>query len=211
MSRARNARNTQGATKKSATAILVIGALLVLGLAGISGGCSSGETNGTATTASGTSVGPSTTVGPTTTAVGQTTTTLPQVLTDWDRQLAETAQVQNQLAAYLTEQGAGQDDPRLAIIYGLRARVQAITGRQALEEGDLDLADSAMREVYPTLNLGRNAAEGSVAQTLEDAHTIIATLGIPSDKPEEAATLLDQFIAGLSPLLDEAKALIPAG
>ena len=190
--------------------ILVVGSLLVLVLAGVGGGCSWGEADGTATTASGTSIGPSTSVGPTTT-VAPTTTTLPQVLTDWDRQLAETAQVQNQLAAYLTEQGAGQDDPRLAIIYGLRARVQAITGRQALEKGDLELADTAMRDVYPPLNLARNAAEGSVSQTLEDAYTIIATLGIPSDKPEEAATLLDQFIAGLSPLLDEAKALIPAG
>ncbi len=210
MSRARSTRTTPATAKKAATAILVVGSLLVLVLAGVSGGCSSGETDGTATTASGTSVGPSTTVGPTTT-VAQTTTTLPQALTDWDRQLAETAQVQNQLAAYLTEQGASQDDPRLAIIYGLRARVQAITGRQALEKGDLELADTAMRDVYPTLNLARNAAEGSVSQTLEDAYTIIATLGIPSDKPEEAATLLDQFIAGLSPLLDEAKALIPAG
>jgi hypothetical protein len=210
MSRARSTRTTPAAAKKVATAILVAGILLVLVLAVASNGCSSGESDGTATTASGTSVGPSTTVSPTTT-VAPTTTTLPQALTDWDRKLAETAQVQNQLAAYLTEQGASQDDPRLAIIYGLRARVQAITGRQALEEGDLDLADSAMRDVYPTLNLGRNAAEGSVSQTLEDAHTIIATLGVPSDKPEEAATLLDQFIAGLSPLLDEAKALIPAG
>jgi hypothetical protein len=210
MSSPRSTRTTPAAAKKAATVILVVGSLLVLVLAGVGGGCSSGETDGTATTASGTSIGPSTSVRPSTT-VAPTTTTLPQVLTDWDRQLAETAQVQNQLAAYLTEQGAGQDDPRLAIIYGLRARVQAITGRQALEKGDLELADTAMRDVYPTLNLARNAAEGSVSQTLEDAYTIIATLGIPSDKPEEAATLLDQFIAGLSPLLDEAKALIPAG
>jgi hypothetical protein len=210
MSSARSARTTLATAKRAVTAILVAGTLLVLILAGAGGGCSSGETNGTATTTSGTSVGPSTTVGPATT-VAQTTTTLPQVLTDWDIQLAETAQVENQLAAYLTEQGAAQDDPRLAIIYGLRARVQAITGRQALDKGDLELADTAMRDVYSTLNLGRNAAEGSVSQTLEDAYAIIATLGIPSDKPEEASTLLDQFIAGLSPLLDEAKALIPAG
>ncbi len=192
-----------------ATTIVALGVVLVLAVAVMAGGCSSGETGDTATTASGTSVGPSTTVGPTTT-VAQTTTTLPQMLSDWDRQLAETAQVQNELAAYLSKQGAAQDDPRLAVIYGLRARVQAITGRQALEQGDLELADTAMREVYPTLNLGRNVAEGSVSQTLEDAHTIIATLGAPSDKPDEAATLLDQFIAQLAPLLDEARALAPA-
>ena len=188
---------------RATTTMVAMGLLAVLALVAITGGCSSGESGDTMTTASGTSVGPTTSIGP-------TTTTLPEALSDWDRQLAETAQVQNRLAAYLTEQGVAQDDPRLAVIYGLRARTQAITGRQALDQGDLELADMAMKEVYPTLNLGRNLAEGSVAQTLEDAHAIIATLGAPSDKPDKAAILLEQFIAQLAPLLDEARALVPA-
>ena len=88
--------------------MLVVGCLLVLVLAGVSAGCSSGETDGTRPRTAPASA--PTTVGPTTT-VAQTTTTLPQALTDWDRELAETAQVQNQLAAYLTEQGAARTTP----------------------------------------------------------------------------------------------------
>jgi hypothetical protein len=52
-------------------------------------------------------------------------------------------------------------------------------------------------------------ATGTVAQTLADARAIVATLGAPSDGPDRAATLLDQFIAQLAPLLAEATAITP--
>jgi len=194
--------------KVALMAAAAVAALLAIVLVVAASGCSSEEPADTPTTASGTSMGPRTGTGPTSTV--SSTTTLPEMLSDWDRELAETAQVQNRLATYLTEQGAAQDDPRMAVIFGLRARTQAITGRQALDQGDLGLADMAMKDVYLTLNLGRNLAEGSVSQILEDAYATIATLGVPSDKPEEAAASLDKFIAALRPLLDEAKALVPA-
>jgi hypothetical protein len=197
-----------GRTKTAKIAAVAVAALLAIVLVLAASGCSSEEPGDTATTASSTSVGPSAGTGPTSTV--SSTTTLPEMLSDWDRELAETAQVQNRLAAYLTEQGAAEDDPRVAVIFGLRARAQAITGRQALDQGDLGLADMAMKDVYPTLNLGRNRAEGSVSQILEDAYATVATLGAPSDKPEEAAASLDKLIAALRPLLEEAKALVPA-
>ena len=137
------------------------------------------------------------------------TTSLPQTLSEYDRELAKTAKVQLKLATYLSEQQAPQDDPRMAIIYGLRARTQALTCRKALSTNDLALADTAMRDIYATLNLSRAVAAGPATQVLTDAREIVATVGAPSDNPDQAAALLDQFIAALAPLLDEATAITP--
>jgi len=124
-----------------------------------------------------------------------------------DRELADTATVGNQLAKYLGDSIA-DDDPRMGVVFGLRARVQALSCRKTLDAGDMSSADSAMKQIYSTVNLGRNVATGTVAATLEDAYTTIKTLGIPSDAPEQAEQLLDTFIGQLEPLLDEAKAIV---
>ena len=131
----------------------------------------------------------------------------PITLSNYQTELAHTAKVWTALAQQLTDEGAAQDDPRMALIFGLRARTQALSGRQALAEGDLTLAQQAMIDVYATINRGRDVAEGSVAQRLTEAHAVIETLGDPSDDPQRAATLLDAFIAALAPLLDEAEAM----
>jgi hypothetical protein len=193
------------APRARATTVAVAGTLLIVTLAVLAVGCASGPSGQTTTTTSGTTAGSSTTG-----SQSVTTTTLPQMMSEYDKELAKTSTIENQLAAYLSKQQAAQDDPRAAIIFGLRTRVQALTCRKALSNNDLTLADSAMRDVYTTLNLGRNLATGTVAQTLTDARAIIATLGAPSDNPGQAATLLDQFIAALAPLLDEATAIAPA-
>ncbi|MFH0915420.1 MAG: hypothetical protein V1912_03110 [bacterium] len=179
--------------------------LLLLVLAAITAGCSSGPSGQATTAASEASTGTSTT-----TSQGVTTTTSPIELTADDKELAKTAKVANQLVAFLSDQQVGQDDPRMGIIFGLRARIQALTCSKALDQGDMELADTAMKDVYSTVNLGRNVATGTVAQTLTDAQAIVATLGRPSDNAGQAATLLDQFIARLAPLLDEATAITPA-
>jgi hypothetical protein len=132
------------------------------------------------------------------------------VLSQWDKELAKTASIQNKLTNVLLTEKAADDDPRMAIIYGLRARTQAIACRQALDKKDTKLADSAMLGVHYMLNLGRNLATGTVAQTLAAARAIVENLGAPSDSPDEAAGLLDQFITASAPLLDEAAALIPS-
>ena len=184
---------------------MTVSLLLLLVLAAILAGCSSGPSGQATTTASEASAGPSTT-----TSQGVTTTTSPIELTADDKELAKTAKVANQLAVFLSDQQVGQDDPRMGIIFGLRARIQALTCSKALDQGDMELADTAMKDVYSTVNLGRNVATGTVAQTLTDAQAIVATLGRPSDNAGQAATLLDQFIARLAPLLDEATAIAPA-
>jgi len=191
---------------RTSTARLTAASLLLLLILGaIVAGCSSEPSGQATTTASNAGAGSSTTA-----TQSATTTTSPLQLSDYDRELAKTATIQHQLAVYLDEQQVSQGDPRMGIIYGLRVRVQALTCRQALDKGDLALADTAMKDVYSTLNLGRNVATGTTAAALADARAIIDTLGAPSDAPGQAAVLLDRFIAQLAPLLDEATAITPS-
>jgi hypothetical protein len=166
-------------------------------------GCSSGASGSGETTA-----GSSTTVSASPSTSGSSTTSPPVTLGPVDKERANNATVVNQFIQYLGENVA-DNDPRLGILYGLRARTQALSCRKALDSGDTAMADSAMKEVYFTLNRGRNVASGSVATTLEGAYTTIKTLGNPSDAPDKAKQLMDTFIGQLQPLLDEAKAMVP--
>ena len=187
-------------TFRAACLLVLLVALMAVVLSACAGDSSSATspssepTGATSTTASGPA--------DTTTSTGP-----PITLSNYQTELAHTAKVWTALAQQLTEEGAAQDDPRMALIFGLRARTQALSGRQALAEGDLTLAQQAMIDVYATINRGRDVAEGSVAQRLAEAHAVIETLGDPSDDPQRAATLLDAFIAALAPLLDEAEAM----
>ena|SRR3990172_8246659 len=199
--------NHRPGVKPNAPIPIVTIFLLLLALAAATlAACSGGSTSSSSTT---TDSGLTTTSQNSSTA-GTSTTSPPVTLSEYDRELAKTATVQHDLVVYLDEQQAADDDPRYGIVYGLRARTQAITGRQALAKNDFNLADVAMRDIYSTLNLGKRIATGTTAQTLEDAHAIVETLGAPSDAPDRAATLLDEFIAALSPLLDEATATVPS-
>ena len=160
-------------------------------------GCSSGGSAATTV-----SVTPSTSE--------SSTTSPPVTLGQTDKELAGTAIVENKLAQYLSNQGITDNDPRLAIIYGLRARVQAFSCLKALGSGDTASADSAMRDIYSTINLGRGLAKDSVAATLESAYTTIKTLGNPSGAPDQAKQLLGTFISQLKPLMDDANAITAA-
>lgn len=192
--------------RKPACLAAVIWLVLLALLAGLSG-CNSGSPDTTETRASTSS---SESVTPTNSTTSSTTT-LPATLSDYDRELARTATVQRDLADYLSEQQVPETDPRIAIVYGLRARTQALTCRKALDDEDLSLADSAMKQVYSTMNLGRNVATGPTAEVLAQAYETIQTLGAPSDGPDRAAGLLDTFIIQLAPLMDEARAIVPTG
>jgi hypothetical protein len=146
---------------------------------------------------------------PTTPTTEGTTTTIPDPeLSEWDKQLADNANVQRKLAAYLSDIGADDDDPLVGLYYGLQARTRALSCRKALAESNLEFADTAMREVYYALNLGKNVATGPTAETLTGAHAIVESLGSPSDAPAEAAVLLEQFIEALAPLTDEASGIL---
>jgi hypothetical protein len=138
-----------------------------------------------------------------------TTTTLPD-FSEPERELVKTYEAQHKLADYLTEQKAADDDPRMGVLYGLRARTQALSCLDALDSGFLEVADSAMLNVFETITQAQAVATGTVAQTLADARAFIASLGAPSYSPGVTVTLLDQFVAELAPLLDEATVVLSA-
>jgi hypothetical protein len=129
-------------------------------------------------------------------------------LDQYDKELANTATVVNALSTFLGDQNVTDDDPRLGLLYGLRARVQALSCRKALETGDNSSADSAMREIYSTLNLGKSVATDNVAQTLAEASATVKTLGIPSEAPDQAKQLLDTFVDQLEPLIEQAQTMV---
>ncbi len=189
---------TRSKGKAARAAILILlGAAL---LAGPTTGCSSGADSTT------------TSSGPVTTPVSSasTTTTVPVGLTDLDRELARTAKAQNALARALDDVGAANDDPRSALSHALRARAQAVGCIQMLNKADqasIDVADGVMLDIYHQLNLAREVAEGSAAETIGAARAIADTIGAPSKHVDEAVDLLDRFVDSLSPLWSEIKAV----
>lgn len=188
----------------------IVSALFVvlLAAAGCSGPQSAGD-GGTTTSVSGATTTSVPAVTTTPTPAASTTTVAPTpTLSEYDKDFAQTSRIQRDLSARLRNEGAGDDDPRLAVIYGLRARAQALTGMEAIRQGNLELADLAMRDVYRTLNLGRAIAEGTPAQILEASAAAVEDLGIPSQAPERAANMLDEFVSRLAPMLDEATSLV---
>ncbi|MCE5252709.1 MAG: hypothetical protein LLG45_00610 [Actinomycetia bacterium] len=184
-------------------------------------GCSSTGDGETTTVSPGNSAATSTTTGQgapitgeagTTTTTGHgaattgeaaTTTSEPGLMSETDRALGDASALQHAYAVYLNGAGATDDDPRLAVFYGLRARTQALSCLSALEKEQMDVADFAMREVYRAMNQAEALATGATAQVLAEARATIATLGSPSDAPDRAAELLKGFLEALTPLLDE--------
>jgi hypothetical protein len=175
-----------------AVSVLIVVAFVV---AGCSSGSGTDETTTTAVTTS------------TSTSASETTSP-PVTLDQYDKELAKTATVVNALSQFLGQQNVTDGDPRLGLLYGLRARVQALSCRKALETGDYPSADSAMKEIRSTLNLGKSVATGTVAQTLADASATAKTLGIPSEAPDQAKQLLDTFVGQLEPFIDQAQTMI---
>ncbi len=148
----------------------------------------------------------------TTTASSQSaatsSTSPPVTLSQYEKELADTAGLTNELVRSLDDQSLAADDPRAAVIYGLRARTVALFCRKSLAEGDLENARTSMTDVYANINRGRNAAEGDVAQILQKAYAAVESVGDPTSDPEQAAARLDEFIALLEPVMGVATALL---
>jgi hypothetical protein len=177
------------------TRLVALCLLLLAGVSVIIAGCSSNNAGESTTTVSNTAA---------------TDTTLPQLLSETEAELARNYNVQRELAKYLTKQKVAETDARMGVLYGLQARTQALSCRDALDGGSLEVADSAMLDVYQAMDKARVVAAGTVTGTLADARAIIQTLGAPSYAPGAAVSLLDRFIAALAPLLDEAAVLMSA-
>jgi hypothetical protein len=148
--------------------------------------------------------------GPVTTPSSEesTTTTAPVALSDLDKELARTSKAQNALSQAFTDLQIPNGDPWEGITHALHARAQAIGCVQMLQKGDkasLDIADGVMRDIYYQLNLARDLATGSAAQTIAAARTVADKVGAPSDHTEEAMTLLNQFVDALAPLWGDLK------
>ena len=189
-------------------AVVVIAALLLTGLALLSVGCSNSTTTTSATTSLSGSTTLTTGATSSSTLAATTSTTLPSMITPTQQDLANPAKVMQSLSQVLKGGNVSNTDPRLAIIYGLRARENALSARQAIDDNNPSIADTAMQEVNTLMNLGRPLAQGETATILNDASKTIANLGQPSGALQKATPVLDQFIAQLKPLIDEANALL---
>ena len=191
---------------RTVTIVTLLAVLLIcaaaLGLAGCGKGptTSPGSSEATVSTQGGDTTTASQS-GPTTTAAGLGQDPV------YDHRLATTALAENRLAVYLQNQNVSQNDPRIGLLYGLRAQEDAITARKALSQKAYSIADSAMQEVYATTSLGMTVATGTVLATLDSAYKTIENLGHPSTSPDTAASLLDKFISQLDPLAAQADAL----
>ena len=187
----------------------MLAALLVLVLAQV--GCSEATLSSADTTSSSDTLAPSyspSTLPSSTTTTTSSATTAPSLLSPTEKELAETARIEHSYAVYLSNEHAPEDDPRMAALFGLRARIQALTCLGALSGGNMELADTAMLNVYRSLNRGQAVATESVATLLAEARSVIAEVGAPSDHPEEAKRSLEHFVEKLAPLVDEVAGLL---
>ena len=180
---------------------VALGMALIV-LFGALAGCASSDPAESSTT--------SLSVSTSTSTMPDTTTTTFDLLTEWDRKLNRVAVLQNELANVLSEEGVDQNDPRMGVFQGLRALTHAIACRGFLDKGNLEMADTAVQEMRYALNRAGNVATGPAAQVVADGRAIVQTLSKPSTMPEEAVTLLDEFMEAMIPLVDEAEALVPA-
>ncbi len=205
-------RQTGANRWRQIVAMLGIIGLLLVAVGLVVSGCSGNSTTGgggtTSPSSPGTSTVASTATSPSTSIEITTSTTLPKMITPVQQDLATTAQVMNSLQVALQSSNAPSNDPRQALIYGLRARENALSSLQAISDKDFTIADVAMTNVYSLLNQGRTLAQGSVANILGEAYKTIENLGSPSSAPDQATKLLQQFVAQLKPLISDAQTLV---
>jgi hypothetical protein len=182
-----------------ASAVCLI--VMLMGLSAAATACSS------ATTTTTSSMAPSTTI-----AV-ETTTTLPPSVGSPEsnalaRDLKRTSQLSTTLAQVLQDRGVANDDPRVALVWALRARGQAVTARKAILEKQLELADRATKELRIQLARASAMADPPLAAKLAKATALLATLGRPSSDPAAASGTLESMMTQLEPLIAQGQALV---
>ncbi|MHB8868123.1 MAG: hypothetical protein ACYC6T_15545 [Thermoleophilia bacterium] len=119
------------------------------------------------------------------------------------RELKRTSMALTDLATVLSEEGASDDDPRAGTVYALRARAQAITARRAIVDGQLPLADEAVRQLGRLLAEAARTAAGDTATALAQTQEHMALMAFPSQAALQAASALDHVIRDLAPLVPE--------
>ncbi len=153
------------------------------------------------------------TVAPSTTMAAEPTTTLPPAVGTPEsnalaRDLKRTSQLATTLGQLLQDQGVANDDPRVALVWALRARGQAVTARKAILEEQLELADNATKELRIQLSRASAMADPPLAAELAKATALMATLGRPSSDPAAATDALESMMTQLEPLMAQGQALV---
>jgi hypothetical protein len=152
-------------------------------------------------------------VAPSTTIAAEPTTTLPPAYTTPEsnalvRELKRTVQLAAILGQRLQDQGVAADDPRIAVVWALRARGQAVTARKAILEKQPELADDAVKELRIQLARASARADAPLAAEIAKALALVATMVKPSSDPATATVALDGIIKQLEPLIAQAQALV---
>jgi hypothetical protein len=152
-------------------------------------------------------------VAPGTTIAAEPTTTIPPAYATPEsnalaRELKRTVQLAAVLGQRLQDQGAAADDPRIAMVWALRARGQAVTARKAILEKQPELADNAVKGLRTQLARAGAMADGPLAEMIAKALALMATMGQPSSDPTTAVVALDGITKQLEPLIAQAQALI---
>jgi hypothetical protein len=189
----------QSRIRHRASAVCLI--VMLMGLSIVAMACSSATTTTTSAMA------------PSTTLAAEPTTTLPPAVGTPEsnalaRDLKRTSQLATTLGQLLQDQGVENDDPRVALVWALRARGQAVTARKAILEEQLELADNATKELRIQLARAAAMADPPLADELAKATALMATLGRPSSDPAAATGALESMITQLEPLMAQGQALV---
>ena len=166
--------------------------------------CDGGSATTTSTAGAGTTIA----TGPTTTLPTAYATPESNALA---RELKRTVQLAAILGQKLQDQGATANDPRIALVWALRARGQAVTARKALLEKQPELADNAAKELRIQLVRAGAIADSSLAGELAQALALMATMGQPSSDPAAASLALDGIIKQLEPVIAQVQAVVDGG
>ncbi|MHB0979951.1 MAG: hypothetical protein ACYC5Q_07785 [Thermoleophilia bacterium] len=118
-------------------------------------------------------------------------------------ELKRTSAAIGKVAGALEAEGAPAGDPRSGTVFALRARAQAITARRAIVDGQLPLADEAVKQLGRLLAEAARTAEGDTATALTKAQEHMALMAFPSQATLQAASVLDQVIRDLGPLVPD--------
>jgi hypothetical protein len=135
-----------------------------------------------------------------------TTTSIPSSLLDDESReymavLKESLAASNTIAAELESSNAPEDDPRVAVIYGLRARGQAVTALKAIHEKQPALADDSFAQLITLLNRATLMETGEPAEILARARKLVEGIEPPSYENAATPAALRRIVDELAPLL----------
>lgn len=117
------------------------------------------------------------------------------------RELKRTLNEANKRVESFGKAGSDPADPAGGEIYVLRARGQALVSRRAIVDGQLQLADDALRECTKLLARAKPVPEDTAALTAA-AIAALSQTPAPSQNPQLAASYLDEVIQTLAPLVE---------